>query len=764
MHTSIKHVLIGVLVTLILVACGVPSEQVSVAPPTALPSATSLPTAQPARPTAAPALPTNTPEPSRNVPGLIRDALTKTRALKTYRVEFSLSDFDVPTDETPLQELRHANFNAAFDGSDVQYTFRGPLLMPIGLDRYDELEIIAIGDDTFAHGPLSLIGATEKEWYELGTQPPAALRPPLDAGTILDALVSLVDLSAFAGAGQEAIDGQNCATYRADQVAALLALNGFGVRISDPVKSAAQRSEEIDFQQVEFTLWICDDGYLHQLKIDLAGAPKAEPAHGFMSGAEVRFFDLNGPITITAPADARPLAAAPSLTATVYNGGNLREQPELTGRVLDQINAGETVQLLAKTSEGAWYQITNVRAITGWVSQTLLTIDPAVASQVPDVSQVADAPAAAPTPGSDEMSPEALVTRGLRRERGQDLDGGLADYNAALQLDPQYADAYYFRSALRAKMGDQKGGLEDYQHAKQLDPDPAKAAYHWGRFSLGLGDLQASIDSLTEAIRLNPKYDQAYYTRGVARTDMGDPQGAIEDFTEALKLNPNFASAAYNRALQRSRLNDFEGAIDDYTLAISIEPDFAYAYTNRAWVYDRLGRYDEAIEDYSAAIRIRPNSARTYCDRGSSRIHVGDYQGAIEDTTTALKIDPNYYCAYLTRARAHYYAGDYQGAIKDYTSYIEFAPRDTKGYTGRGASRDKSGDHLGAIKDYDKAIELDPQEPLAYNNRGQSYLNIGNRQAAIADWKKAAELYRQQGKQQDYERLMAAIKQLEEQS
>jgi hypothetical protein len=70
------------------------------------------------------------------------------------------------------------------------------------------------------------------------------------------------------------------------------------------------------------------------------------------------------------------------LTAKVFNGGNVRERP-VTGKPLDQINAGETVQLLAKTSDGGWYQITNIRGVTGWVSVTLLTIDPAVARQVP---------------------------------------------------------------------------------------------------------------------------------------------------------------------------------------------------------------------------------------------------------------------------------------------------------------------------------------------------------------------------------------------
>jgi flagellar FliL protein len=70
------------------------------------------------------------------------------------------------------------------------------------------------------------------------------------------------------------------------------------------------------------------------------------------------------------------------LTATVFNGGNVRETP-VTGRPLDQVNAGETVQLLEKTADGAWYKLTTIRSITGWVSVTLLRIDAEVAKQVP---------------------------------------------------------------------------------------------------------------------------------------------------------------------------------------------------------------------------------------------------------------------------------------------------------------------------------------------------------------------------------------------
>lgn len=82
--------------------------------------------------------------------------------------------------------------------------------------------------------------------------------------------------------------------------------------------------------------------------------------------------------------DAATTPTTPSgLTAKVFNGGNVRTGPGVSNGVIEQINAGETVQLLAKNAAGSWIKITTPRNTTGWVSKTLLTIDQATLGKVP---------------------------------------------------------------------------------------------------------------------------------------------------------------------------------------------------------------------------------------------------------------------------------------------------------------------------------------------------------------------------------------------
>jgi hypothetical protein len=99
----------------------------------------------------------------------------------------------------------------------------------------------------------------------------------------------------------------------------------------------------------------------------------------------------NATATLVTARTATALAKLPTptpeggLAARVANGGNVREAP-INGKPLDQVNAGEGIRLLEKTTDGAWFKITYTRngaTITGWVSRTLLTIDPAVEQQVP---------------------------------------------------------------------------------------------------------------------------------------------------------------------------------------------------------------------------------------------------------------------------------------------------------------------------------------------------------------------------------------------
>lgn len=93
---------------------------------------------------------------------------------------------------------------------------------------------------------------------------------------------------------------------------------------------------------------------------------------------------------VTPEPTAEPEPTLPTGPAgAVANGGNVRALPQITAdNVIGGVNAGEDVQLLARTPNQLWYRIRTIRDEIGWVSASLLTVDPAVAAQIPTAAVV----------------------------------------------------------------------------------------------------------------------------------------------------------------------------------------------------------------------------------------------------------------------------------------------------------------------------------------------------------------------------------------
>jgi SH3-like domain-containing protein len=93
---------------------------------------------------------------------------------------------------------------------------------------------------------------------------------------------------------------------------------------------------------------------------------------------------IEGGVMPTPPISTPTFDLTTGVLVPVFHGGNVRSEPSLNSRlILDQVYTGETVELLARTSNGIWYQVKNPREQVGWVHTTLLRVPQDVAAQVP---------------------------------------------------------------------------------------------------------------------------------------------------------------------------------------------------------------------------------------------------------------------------------------------------------------------------------------------------------------------------------------------
>lgn len=120
--------------------------------------------------------------------------------------------------------------------------------------------------------------------------------------------------------------------------------------------------------------------------------PLISPAEAVRAARQPTFTAAPAPPTTAPAAPTTALVVTPTMsettipTAAVFNGGNVRAAPDLQAVVLDQVNAGEQVELLGRSPDGLWLRVSNVRGQVGWTHRTLLTLEPAVEQGLPIVA------------------------------------------------------------------------------------------------------------------------------------------------------------------------------------------------------------------------------------------------------------------------------------------------------------------------------------------------------------------------------------------
>ena len=145
-----------------------------------------------------------------------------------------------------------------------------------------------------------------------------------------------------------------------------------------------------------------------------------------------------------------------------------------------------------------------------------------------------------------------------------DWQHGIADYTAAIAVDPEHEFAYFQRGRFKVFAGDLEGAIEDFTAAMKYDRHGRLSGLlNRGRAKHLVGDLAGALADLNEAFQLDISQVFAPLFRGQVRLDSGDHLGAIADFSLALKAFPQLTNALRLRAKARELAGDSKGAAED---------------------------------------------------------------------------------------------------------------------------------------------------------------------------------------------------------
>ena len=222
-------------------------------------------------------------------------------------------------------------------------------------------------------------------------------------------------------------------------------------------------------------------------------------------------------------------------------------------------------------------------------------------------------------------------------------DSALADLRAAMDLSPN-AETYSNRGHIHSENDEFEHALADFNKALELDPNLAIAYNNRGGVYEKTGKLDLALADFNKALELDPKLAHAYNNRGNVHAKNGEIDLAIEEYTQALKIESGNSTFLNNRGVAYANNGDYDLALADYNKALKTDPSDETAIRNRdsaiaAKVREETSeQYQEQLEKQREQFAAEINEHRTeFLERREYKKRQDDYQKEADKTEKRIK-------------------------------------------------------------------------------------------------------------------------------
>lgn len=188
----------------------------------------------------------------------------------------------------------------------------------------------------------------------------------------------------------------------------------------------------------------------------------------------------------------------------------------------------------------------------------------------------------------------------------------IQNLNDALKQDDQLPLAYYIKGRVYKETGDTNLAASSYQTAIEVDPEYYDAYIEVGLLYAAAGS-DLAMEYYNTALELRPnsveaKYNMAYFLQSTGFRDSTRYRESLQLYDDILNLDPSNAAAAFNQGfINLEYLQDYNSAKERFTHAIDLYPQYFQAFYNRGLCWESLGNNEEALKDYNRALSLKPD-------------------------------------------------------------------------------------------------------------------------------------------------------------
>jgi len=287
---------------------------------------------------------------------------------------------------------------------------------------------------------------------------------------------------------------------------------------------------------------------------------------------------------------------------------------------------------------------------------------------------------------------------GVDAEKKGNYKEAVKNFTTAINLKPDYNEAYFERGNANFMLKQFELSLPDYIYLHRLSPlnenyiikaalnymelkrwsdaqnmlmkleaddlnlHIAEAKIKMAQCKIMLKNFEDAVQYLSESISIFEQDDQIYYYKGIASDSLKDYQTGAICFAKSIEINDqkllkksintqtyDSLKSIYLISLGYTQMCmfDYTGAKDSYTKAIKLNPKKAELYLNRAIICFQQNELNQALLDLNQCETLNLKTYNYYYTKAKVLKKAGQFNLAIDNLETIAKQDTAYHSKIL---------------------------------------------------------------------------------------------------------------------
>ncbi len=249
-------------------------------------------------------------------------------------------------------------------------------------------------------------------------------------------------------------------------------------------------------------------------------------------------------------------------------------------------------------------------------------------------------PAADDLKSSDpERRGQGLFRVGRSKMRGGQPAAALAEFEHALKLVPDYAEAVAARAESLDMMGKVDAARSEYERARKLWAEERPGAPDRSYLFRQRGRFTFEVDSYELALLRVKTGSFPHLACGNALLAQGHPEEAIKCYDRALKIKQNDPDLTALKGEALSMAGRYKPAIEAFDFALATNPKAPEILSARAIAKLGLGDLAGANADWRRQLEVLP--AGQASARACVALRLADYEAALPELERAIAREPD---------------------------------------------------------------------------------------------------------------------------